>query len=89
MTHFLLGSLWAVLLGAICSPSRLLFGYLVILPAQLSVHFGNDYFDMASDRPDRSTMISGGSGVLIEHTELREPIRWNAVSIKERGLGFS
>jgi len=55
MTLFLLGSLWAVLLGAIFSPSRLLFVYLVILPAQLSVHFGNDYFDMASDRPGRST----------------------------------
>jgi 1,4-dihydroxy-2-naphthoate octaprenyltransferase len=89
MTHFLLGSLWAVLLGAIFSPSRLLFGYLVILPAQLSVHFGNDYFDMASDRPGRSMMISGGSGVLIEHTEFREPVRWIAVLLKKRGLGFS
>ena len=75
MTLFLLGSLWAVLLGAIFSPSRLLFGYLVILPAQLSVHFGNDYFDMASDRPGRSMMISEGSGVLIEHTELRPNFR--------------
>ena len=80
LTLFILGALWAVLLGAFFSPSRLLFGYLVILPAQLSVHFGNDYFDMASGRPGRSTMISEGSGVLIEHTELREPVRWIAVA---------
>jgi hypothetical protein len=89
MTLFLLSSLWAVLLGALFSPSRLLFGDMVILPSQLFVHFGNDYFDMASDRPGRSTMISGGSGVLIEQTELREPVKWIAVSLKERGLGFS
>jgi 1,4-dihydroxy-2-naphthoate octaprenyltransferase len=88
MTHFLLGSLWAVLLGAIFSPSRLLFGYLVILPAQLSVHFGNDYFDMASDRPGRSMMISGGSGDLIEHTELREPVRWIAVALILLSIGI-
>jgi hypothetical protein len=39
---FVFGALWAVLLGATFSPLRLLFGYLVILPAQLSVHFSND-----------------------------------------------
>ena len=81
LTLFILGALWAVLLGAFFSPSRLLFGYLVILPAQLSVHFSNDYFDMASDRPGRGTMISGGGDVLLEHPELREPVRWIALAL--------
>ncbi len=88
LTLFVFGALWAVLLGAFFSPLRLLFGYLVILPAQLSVHFGNDYFDIASDRPGGGTMISGGGGVLLEHPELREPARWIAVILIFLSMGM-
>jgi 1,4-dihydroxy-2-naphthoate octaprenyltransferase len=88
LTLFLLGALWSILLGAIFSPFRLLFGYLVILPAQLSVHFSNDYFDIASDRPDRSTSISGGGGVLLVHPELRQPARWIAVVLILLSIGI-
>lgn len=76
---FLFGALWAVLLGAPLSPVRLVLGYLILLPAQLSVHFSNDYFDVTSDRPGGSTLVSGGAGVLQEHPELREPVRWIAI----------
>ena len=87
---FLLGGLWAILLGASFSPMRLLLGYLVILPAQLSVHFSNDYFDVSSDRPGRPTFISGGGGVLLEHPELREPVKWIALGliVSSLGMGF-
>ena len=78
---FALGALVAVVLGAEYSLGRLLFGYLVILPAQLSVHFSNDYFDGASDRPGKPTLISGGGGVLLEHPELREPVKWIAIAL--------
>ena len=78
---FLLGGLWAVLLGASFAPIRLLLGYLVILPAQLSVHFSNDYFDVGSTAPARPTLISGGGGVLLEHPELREPVKWIALGL--------
>jgi 1,4-dihydroxy-2-naphthoate octaprenyltransferase len=37
------------------------------------VHFNNDYFDAGHDRPGVSTFISGGSGVLVEHPELKRP----------------
>ena len=76
---FVFGALWAVLLGSIFSLQRLLFGYLVILPAQLSVHFSNDYFDFSSDRPGMGTLISGGGGVLLEHSELRKTVLWIAL----------
>jgi 1,4-dihydroxy-2-naphthoate octaprenyltransferase len=87
---FMVGALWAVLLGASFSPMRLLLGYLVILPAQLSVHFSNDYFDVDSDRPGRPTFISGGGGVLLEHPELREPVKRIALGliITSLGIGF-
>jgi 1,4-dihydroxy-2-naphthoate octaprenyltransferase len=78
---YVLGGMLAVLAGGSFSFMRLLLGYLVILPAQLSVHFSNDYFDVGSDRPGRPTLISGGGGVLLEHPELREPVKWIAVGL--------
>src|SRR5512141_2324015 len=81
LTLFVLGALWAVLLGAVFSPLHLLLEYLVILPAQLSVHFSNDYFDVETDKPGGGTLISGGDGVLLEHPELREPVKWIAVGL--------
>lgn len=85
---FVFGALWAVILGSYFSPERLLFGYLVILPAQLSVHFSNDYFDLASDKPGKRTLISGGGGVLLEHPELRKPAFWTALILILVSIGM-
>jgi 1,4-dihydroxy-2-naphthoate octaprenyltransferase len=52
-----------------------------VLFAQLSVHFSNDYFDADTDRSGGGTLISGGDGVLLEHPELREPVKWIAVGL--------
>jgi 1,4-dihydroxy-2-naphthoate octaprenyltransferase len=54
------------------------------------VHFSNDYFDEDSDQPGQTTFISGGSGVLLEHPELREPVKWIALGliISSLGMGF-
>jgi 1,4-dihydroxy-2-naphthoate octaprenyltransferase len=73
---FVFGALVAVLLGSPFSWTRLLLGCLIVLPAQLSVNFGNDYFDVVSDQPDGGTFISGGSGILLEHPELRPAVKW-------------
>ncbi len=78
---YLLGALAAVVIGLEFSLGRLLIGYLAILAAQLSVHFSNDYFDVASDEPGTATLISGGDGVLLQHPELREPVKWIAISL--------
>jgi 1,4-dihydroxy-2-naphthoate octaprenyltransferase len=78
---FVLGALLAVRLGAPFSLPRLILGYLVILPAQLSVNYSNDYFDVAVDRPGNATPFSGGSGVLLEQPELRKPVLWIAVAL--------
>ncbi len=73
---FLFGAFIAVLLGSPFALARLLLGCLIILPAQLSVNFGNDYFDVVSDQPDSGTFISGGSGILLKHPELRPTVKW-------------
>lgn len=78
---FLFGALWAVLLGAPFSLARLLLGYLVILPAHLSVSYSNDYFDVEVDRLGKPSPVSGGSGVLVEYPQLRRPARWIALAL--------
>ncbi len=47
---YFLGALWAILSGAHPLLTRLLLGYLVILLAQLSISFSNDYFDVEVDK---------------------------------------
>jgi len=79
MALFAFGALWAILLGAPISLSRILLGYLVLLPAHLSISYSNDYFDVDVDKYDKPTVFSGGSGVLVDHPELRKPAKWTAI----------
>jgi 1,4-dihydroxy-2-naphthoate polyprenyltransferase len=79
MALFAFGALWALLLGASSSLFRILLGYLVLLPAHLSVSYSNDYFDVDVDKFDTPTFTSGGSGVLVDHPELRKPAKWTAI----------
>jgi 1,4-dihydroxy-2-naphthoate octaprenyltransferase len=72
---FLFGSAWAVLLGAPFSLPRLLLGYLVLLPAHLSISYSNDYFDLSVDKLGKPSLFSGGSGVLVDHGELHESVK--------------
>jgi 1,4-dihydroxy-2-naphthoate polyprenyltransferase len=78
---YVMGATWAVLLGAGFSGARLLFGYLIVLAAQLSVSYSNDYFDVGVDLHATPTLVSGGSGILISRPELREPAKWIAVAL--------
>ncbi len=78
---FLLGALVGANVGGSLLAAPLLFGYLGVLAARLSVHFSNDYFDVDTDLPGTESLIGGGSGVLRNHPELREPVRWIAVGL--------
>ncbi len=78
---YALGALWALQAGAGFSLLPFLWGYLSVLPAQLSVHFSNDYFDALSDRASQPTLISGGGGVLQSHPELRQRVKWIAIGL--------
>lgn len=78
---FTLGASWAVLWGAPFSPLRLLLGYLVFFPAHLSISYSNDYFDVAADRHGAPGLFSGGSGILVNHPELRRPAKWIALAL--------
>jgi len=81
MALFAFGALWAILLGAPIYLSRILLGYLILLPAHLSISYSNDYFDVDVDKYDKPTVFSGGSGVLVDHPELRKPALWTAITL--------
>ncbi len=78
---YILGSLWATLLGATPVLPRLLLGYLIILTAQLSISFSNDYFDVEVDKLGTPTLFSGGSGILVENPKLRKSALWIALAL--------
>jgi len=76
---FVFGACWAILMGAPFSLSRIVLGYLVLLPAHLSVSYSNDFFDVDVDQHGKPTFFSGGSGILVDHPELRNPAKWVAI----------
>jgi 1,4-dihydroxy-2-naphthoate octaprenyltransferase len=75
------GALLAVLSGAAFAWPQLLLGYAIVLPAQLSVSYSNDYYDAALDAQGTPTPFTGGSGVLVAHPELRQAARRIAVGL--------
>jgi len=83
---YIFGVLYAVLTGAGFSFPRALLGYLVLLPAHLSVHFSNDYFDVDVDHPGSTTLFTGGSGVLVKYPELRPIARIIALGLMPLSL---
>ena len=78
---FVFGVTWAVKLRAPFVFSRVLLGYLVLLPAQLSVSYSNDYFDVKVDQYGQPTFFSGGSGILVTHPDLRKSALWMAIAL--------
>ena len=57
---YILGAAWALLLGAPLDLARILLGYLIIMPAQLSVSYSNDYFDVAVDQFGQAFTVQRG-----------------------------
>ncbi|MCX6651950.1 MAG: prenyltransferase [Methanomassiliicoccales archaeon] len=67
---YILGSLLAWQRGAPIDLMRFVLGYAIFAPAHLSVSFSNDFFDREADRSAERTVLSGGSGVLVQEPSL-------------------
>lgn len=85
---FTMGASWAIILGSPFSLGRILLGYLIILPAHLSVSYCNDYFDMDADKHGKPSLFSGGSGILVEQPQLRNPALWIAIALNLFSVGL-
>jgi 1,4-dihydroxy-2-naphthoate polyprenyltransferase len=78
---YLLGALLALASGAAFSIDRFVFGYIVLMTGHLSVHYSNDYFDFEVDSRTAAGTLSGGSGILPKHPELRPFAKWFGLSL--------
>src|SRR5512136_19310 len=67
---YLLGALFAIILGARFDSVRFFFVYLILFAGTLSAMYNNNYNDMEVDRNATQTVFSGGSRILIDHPEL-------------------
>jgi len=88
MALFTMGASWAIILGSPFSLVRILLGYLIILPAHLSVSFSNDYFDVEAEKHGKPSPFSGGSGILVEQPHMRKPALWIAILLNLCSVGF-
>jgi len=78
---FSCGALLALLAGESFYLARFVFGYLIFFSAQLSVQYGNEYFDYDADRMTIPTFFSGGSKVLRNNKNLRIFSKWISISL--------
>jgi 1,4-dihydroxy-2-naphthoate octaprenyltransferase len=69
---FSLGALLSIAGGGSFEPTRFVLGYVVVFLADLSTHFGNDYFDVAIDKHNEQKKFFSGSRILVNHPNLRQ-----------------
>jgi len=73
---YLLGALFALIIGASFDVGKLIFGYAILFTGTLGGIYTNSYYDVAVDKSSTQTGVSGGSRILVDHPELRKTIRW-------------
>ena len=78
---FSCGTLLALLAGESFYLTKFIFGYMIFFSAQLSVQYGNEYFDYDADRLTIPTFFSGGSKVLRNNKNLRIFSKWISISL--------
>jgi 1,4-dihydroxy-2-naphthoate octaprenyltransferase len=72
---YLLGALFAVLIGTSFNAWKLILGYCVALPGVIVGTLTNSYYDVAVDKNSTATPVSGGTKILSERPELLKTIR--------------
>jgi 1,4-dihydroxy-2-naphthoate octaprenyltransferase len=68
---FSLGALLAIVGGGSFDRTRFVLGYIVVFLADLSTHYGNDYFDVEVDKYVEKKKFFAGSGILVNNPDLR------------------
>ena len=68
---FSLGALLAIAEGGNFKPTQFVLGYVVVFLADLSTHYGNDYFDVEIDKHIEQKKFFTGSRILVNNPNLR------------------
>ena len=90
---YLLGVLFALVLGAPFNLYKIIFVYLIILTGTFSAVYNNNYNDVNVDKYATQTFFSGGSRILVDHPELMRPVKFLSIffllfSIVLGGIGI-
>jgi len=72
---YLIGALFALLIGASFNVGRLILGYCIVLPGVIVGTLTNSYYDVVVDKNSTATPISGGTKILSNRPELKTTIR--------------
>lgn len=78
---FSLGALLALANGGSFNPALLVSAYVVVLLGDLSSHYSNDYFDVEVDKHIEQKKFFAGSGILVNHPNLRSTSKSISVSL--------
>jgi 1,4-dihydroxy-2-naphthoate octaprenyltransferase len=78
---YVLGALFAVVVGASFDVVKFTIGYIILFSGVLAAIYTNNYNDVAIDRYATHTFFSGGSSILIDHPELMKTTRHVATAL--------
>jgi len=81
LPSFLLGTLFARVLGYKFDLLIFLWGFVIIFLIYASASYINDYYDFVADQHNRQFGFSGGSGVLQKYPELKKITKWSAIGL--------
>lgn len=76
---FILGCLFALLLGYDFNPFIFIWGFIIIFLMYAAASYINDYYDFEADKYNRQFGFSGGSGVLQQYPNLKNMTKNTAV----------
>jgi 1,4-dihydroxy-2-naphthoate octaprenyltransferase len=72
---YLVGALFALLIGTSFNAGKLILGYCIVFPGVIVGTLTNSYYDIAVDKNSTATPISGGTKILSDRPELLRTIR--------------
>jgi 1,4-dihydroxy-2-naphthoate octaprenyltransferase len=72
---YLLGALYAIIVGATFDLYKFVFVYVILFTGTLSAMYNNNYNDVNIDKNSKQTIFSGGSHILVEHPELMKIVK--------------
>jgi 1,4-dihydroxy-2-naphthoate octaprenyltransferase len=75
MLVYILGVLFALVIGSPFDIYKIALGYIIVFTSVLATGYTNNYYDAPLDKYATQTAFSGGSNILFQHPEYRPTIR--------------
>lgn len=86
---FSLGVLLAIVGGGSFNLTSFVLGYVVVFLADLSTHYGNDYFDVEVDKYVEKKKFFSGSSILVNNPDLRSLSKFISLALLTCSIVFA